>query len=100
MAKRNHYIYIMTNKKDGVLYIGMTNDLRRRMEEHKQGVGSAFVKRYNLHYLVYYEVFTDPENAIKREKQLKAGSRKKKVALVEERNPEWNDLYGEFTQFT
>ncbi len=90
----------MTNKKDGVLYIGMTNDLRRRVEEHKQGIGSAFVKKYNLHYLVYYEVFTDPENAIRREKQLKAGSRKKKVVLVEERNPEWNDLYAELPQFT
>lgn len=100
MAKRNHYVYILSNKPNGVLYIGVTNDLRRRIEEHKHGNGSTFTKKYNLHTLVYYEVFTDPQNAIMREKQLKAGSRKKKVDLIKDQNATWRDLYGDLTQFT
>jgi len=78
-----------------VLYIGVTNDLKRRVYEHKNGQGSKFTKKYNVHKLVYYEVFDDPENAIWREKQIKAGSRKKKEALINDFNPNWKDLYDE-----
>ena len=88
----NYYIYIITNNFNTVLYIGVTNDLQRRITEHKMGQGSRFTRKYKLYKLVYYELFTDPENAIKREKQLKAGSRQKKIELIEKFNPEWKDL--------
>ena len=86
------YVYIITNKKDGVLYIGVTNDLVRRMYEHKQKLKQGFSSRYNLTRLVYYEAFGDPYNAIVREKQLKGWLRTRKVALIERENREWNDL--------
>ena len=85
----------MTNRKDGVLYIGVTNNLKHRAEEHKSGSGSKFTCKYKLDRLVYYEIFTDPENAIRREKQLKGGSRKKKIELLEKNNPKWKDIYFE-----
>ena len=91
----HYYIYILTNRWNKVLYIGVTNDLKRRVYEHKNGQGSKFTKKYNVHKLVYYEVFDDPENAIWREKQIKAGSRKKKEALINDFNPNWKDLYDE-----
>jgi putative endonuclease len=77
------YIYIMTNKPNGTLYIGVTNDLVRRVYEHKNSLVDGFTKRYKLKSLVYYEVFDFIENAIEREKQLKAGSRTKKIFLIE-----------------
>ena len=88
-----YYIYILTNKKDGALYVGMTNNLKKRIEEHKAGNGSIFTSRYNIDKLLYFEIFTDPEHAIKREKQLKAGSRKNKIDLFEQKNPNWSDIY-------
>ena len=91
----DYYVYIMTNRKDGVLYIGVTNNLKHRAEEHKSGSGSKFTCKYKLDRLVYYEIFTDPENAIRREKQLKGGSRKKKIELLEKNNPKWKDIYFE-----
>jgi len=85
----------MTNRKNTVLYIGVTNDLIRRVYEHKEKQVGGFTKKYNITKLVYYEVFEDIENAISREKQLKAGSRQKKIDLIDRMNRGWRDLYGE-----
>jgi putative endonuclease len=92
---RQYYVYIMTNKHNTVLYTGVTNDLARRAHEHRSGRVGGFTSRYNVHKLVYYEVTDSAEAAIAREKQIKAGSRRKKVELVEGMNPEWLDLYDE-----
>ncbi len=89
---KNYYIYILASKKDGVLYVGMTNNLYRRIIEHKEGRGSKFTKKYDIKQFVYFETYIDPTNAIKREKQIKAGSRKKKIELIEKRNPDWDDI--------
>jgi len=85
----------MTNRTNTVLYIGVTNDLKRRVYEHKEKMANGFTKKYNITKLIYYEVFEDIENAILREKQLKAGSREKKIQLVNSMNKEWCDLYEE-----
>ena len=90
---RQYYVYIMTNKRNTVLYIGITNDLKRRVYEHKEKLVHGFTKKYNITKLVYCEVFADPENAILREKQIKAGSRQKKIDLINSINREWLDLY-------
>ncbi len=90
---KNAYVYILTNRNRSVLYIGVTNDLRRRIYEHKNGCGSSFTKKYNLDRLVYYEYLDRLDTAIAREKQIKAGSREKKIELVEMNNPDWLDLY-------
>jgi len=82
----------MTNKNNTVLYVGVTSNLRRRTYQHKTGYYDGFTKRYNCHKLVYCEKFTDIRQAIKREKQLKAGNRKKKTQLIESINPDWKDL--------
>jgi len=95
MNKKYYYIYIMTNKSNTVLYTGITNDLKRRVYEHKNKIVEGFTKRYNIDKLVYYEVFEDPHNAITREKQIKSGSREKKVELINSFNKEWKDLYNE-----
>jgi len=92
---RQYYIYIMTNKTNAVLYTGVTSDLKRRVYEHKEKLVDGFTKRYNITKLVYHEVFEDIENAILREKQIKGGSRQKKIELVNSMNKEWQDLYGE-----
>jgi putative endonuclease len=83
----------MTNKTNTVVYTGVTNNLQRRVYQHRTKVFDGFTKRYNVTKLVYYEVFDDAVNAISREKQIKAGSRRKKIALVEGMNPGWEDLY-------
>ena len=83
----------MTNKNNTVLYTGITNDLKRRVYEHKEKLVDGFTKKYNVTKLVYYEVFEDPENAILREKQIKAGSRQKKLDLINSINRELMDLY-------
>ena len=93
MNKKQYYVYIICNYNNTTLYIGITNDLERRIWEHKNKVVDGFSKKYNLNKLVYYEVFDDPENAITREKQLKSGSRDKKIELIKSNNPEWIDLY-------
>jgi putative endonuclease len=90
---RQYYVYIMTNKHNNVLYTGITNDLKRRVYEHKEKLTGGFTKKYNVTKLVYYEVFGDPENAILREKQIKAGSREKKIDLICSMNEEWLSLY-------
>ncbi|MBU2542932.1 GIY-YIG nuclease family protein [Patescibacteria group bacterium] len=87
----------MSNKEYGTLYIGITNNLIRRIWEHKQKTKPlSFTSKYNLQDLVYFETCTDPENAIRREKQLKAGSRQKKIDLIEKNNPDWEDLSERF----
>ena len=83
----------MTNKNNRVLYTGITNDLKRRVYEHREKLVSGFTGKYNVTKLVYYEILEDPENAILREKQIKAGSRQKKIDLIKSFNQEWNDLY-------
>lgn len=95
---KQYFVYIMTNAYNTVLYTGVTNSLARRVYEHKNGLGSAFVKRYNVHKLVYYEIGDDSRATIAREKQIKGGSRKKKIDLINSLNPEWKDLYEEISK--
>ena len=88
-----YYVYILTNKTHSVLYTGITNDLVKRVAEHKQKIdANSFTARYNVNQLVFYETTTDVTAAIAREKQIKAGSRAKKIALIVEKNPNWFDL--------
>jgi putative endonuclease len=91
--EKQYYVYIMTNKRNTVLYTGVTNDLRKRVYEHKAKLISSFTKKYNVNKLVYYEVFNNIYNAIVREKQIKAGSRQKKIDLINSMNSKWQDLY-------
>ena len=83
---------MLANRKDGTLYTGITNSLQRRVWQHRQQGSPSFTSRYRIHRLVYFEEFHDVANAIAREKQIKAGSRQKKIDLIENENPEWNDL--------
>jgi putative endonuclease len=92
MNDRQYYVYMLTNRTNRVLYIGMTNDLERRMFEHKNKLVEGFTKRYNLTKLVYYEATNDADSAIKREKQLKNWHREWKINLITESNPAWKDL--------
>jgi len=96
MNLRKHaYVYIMTNRRNTVLYTGVTTDLTKRVYEHRAKLVEGFTKRYNIAKIVYYEVFDDVENAILREKQIKAGSRQKKIDLINSMNEKWKDLYGD-----
>ncbi|MCC5669117.1 GIY-YIG nuclease family protein [Nostoc sp. CHAB 5784] len=90
---QQYYLYIMTNNYNSVLYTGVTNNLQRRVYEHKEKMIEGFTKKYNITKLVYYEIFEDAYTAISREKQIKAGSRRKKIDLVNRINQEWRDLY-------
>lgn len=94
MVKQQYFIYILSSIS-GVLYIGMTNDLRRRVNEHKQGRIEGFTQKYHVKKLVYYEMTHDVRTAIEREKQLKTWRREKKIALIASMNPSWKDLYPE-----
>jgi putative endonuclease len=96
MSDRQHCVYIMTNAHNTVLYTGVTNELQRRVLEHRTGKGSGFTKKYNVKKLDYVESGDDINSAIAREKQIKAGSRRKKVELIESVNPEWKDLFEEY----
>ena len=87
------YVYIMTNRRDGTLYTGVTGDLVRRVWQHRTHSVPGFTDRYNLTRLVHFDCFDDPLNAIQREKNLKKWKRAWKVALIEARNPEWRDLW-------
>ena len=87
-----YYVYLLTNWNNKVLYTGVTNDLARRLYEHKNGLAEGFAKKYHVHKLVYFEATTDVRAAIAREKQIKGWTRKKKDALVQSGNPEWEDL--------
>ena len=95
MTERTYYVYIMTNKHHTVLYTGVTSDLAKRVWEHKEKLVEGFTKRYNITKLVYYEAGSDALGAIAREKQIKAGSRKKKVDLISNLNSQWRDLSDE-----
>lgn len=90
---KSYYIYIVTNYNNSVLYVGVTSNLVKRIYEHKEKLVEGFTKKYNVNKLVYYEVFDDVNYAIAREKQLKAGSRKRKINLIKKFNDEWKDLY-------
>ena len=92
---KRYCVYIMTNTHNTVLYTGVTNNLARRVYEHRNGLGGIFTKKYNVCKLVYYEVGEDVNAVIAREKQIKGGSRKKKVDLINSANPAWKDLYEE-----
>ena len=87
-----YYVYLLASSQNGMVYIGVTNSITRRLEEHQTGLTEGFTRRYGIRKLVYYETFLDVDNAIAREKQLKRWSRKKKNALVESVNPLWEDL--------
>jgi len=89
------YIYILFSQRNGTLYVGVTSNLVKRVYEHKSKLADGFTKRYNVDKLGYYEIFPTIEGAITREKQIKGGSRKKKIDLIEGMNPNWNDLYHE-----
>ena len=92
MFQNTYYVYILTNKYNNVMYVGITNDLRRRLYEHQQELTDGFTKRYHVHKLVYYESTGDPASAIAREKEIKGWTRKRKNALVESQNPNWEEL--------
>jgi putative endonuclease len=93
MEARHYYVYILASRIGGTLYIGVTNDLIRRVFEHKSKLVEGFTKKYDVVTLVYFEQFDDPENAIKREKRLKKWNRAWKIRLIEEHNPNWEGLY-------
>ena len=95
MQYKQSYVYILANKHNTVLYTGVTRDLKRRIYEHKQKFVKSFTSKYNVDKLVYYEVFDDIYNAITGEKQIKAGSRQKKIDLINSMDESWKDLYDE-----
>lgn len=88
-----YYVYILASRRNGTLYIGVTNDLPRRAHAHREGRGSIFTRKYGVTQLVYYEAFEDIRDAIAREKELKKWRRKWKLDLIESINPHWDDLY-------
>jgi putative endonuclease len=97
MLRRPYAVYVLTNHRHTTLYIGVTRDLVRRLHQHRAGTGSTFVRRYHLDQLVHVEFYDEARWAIEREKQLKAGNRARKVALIERGNPEWRDLSEPYT---
>ncbi len=94
---KQSYVYIMANKRNGTIYIGVTSDLVGRVAQHKQNLVKSFSKKYQIHLLVYYETSEDIQSAIAREKQLKNWNRLWKLKLIESVNPEWEDLYDKIT---
>ncbi|MFH1678108.1 MAG: GIY-YIG nuclease family protein [Candidatus Omnitrophota bacterium] len=95
MSNKAGYVYILTNKINTVIYTGVTSNLQKRIYEHKEKMVEGFTKKYNVNKLVYHEVFDNIEDAILREKQIKAGSRKKKIDLINSFNPSFKDLHYE-----
>ena len=93
---KRYFVYILASQRNGTLYIGVTNDITRRVYEHKNDLVEGFTKKYAVHLLVYFEEFQNVDVAITREKQLKKWKRAWKLRLIESANPEWNDLYREF----
>ncbi len=94
----DYFVYILTNKPRGTLYVGVTNDLIRRVFEHREGTVPGFTKRYGLKQLVYFEKYDDPNIAIQREKNIKHWSRGWKLDLIAGANPQWRDLYADITR--
>jgi len=97
-SERSYWVYILASRIGGTLYIGVTNDLVRRVYEHKMGLADSFTKKYVIHRLVYFEQYNDIEAAILREKRLKKWNRSWKIQLIEELNPNWDDLYPQIAQ--
>ncbi len=95
--QNEYYVYILANKRNGTLYVGVTNDLIRRVYEHKNDLIEGFTKKYQIHTLVYFKNTGNIESAINREKQLKRWQRQWKISLIEQQNPQWNDLYSNLT---
>ena len=95
MSEKKFYIYILASKKGGFLYIGITSNLSKRIWEHKNEITKGHTSKYSIKRLVYYEVYDDFDNAVKREKTLKKWRRQWKIDLIEKNNPEWNELYRE-----
>jgi putative endonuclease len=95
---QNYYVYILASKRNGTLYIGVTQDLLKRVYLHKKELLDGFTKKYNVKKLVYYEVYQDIKDAILREKRLKKWKREWKIKLIEEKNPNWEDLYYKLTK--
>jgi putative endonuclease len=95
MSNAQYYVYILANKRNGTLYIGVTSDLVKRVYDHKNNVVEGFTKKYHVHKLVYYEITEDINGAIIREKRIKKWKRAWKIELIEKNNPEWKDLYFE-----
>ena len=91
--KKTYYTYILASKRNGTLYVGMTSNLKRRAYEHKNDIIEGFTKKYKVHLLVYYKTFSNPRDAIKREKQIKEWKREWKMELIEKENPSWRELY-------
>ncbi|MGA2669667.1 MAG: GIY-YIG nuclease family protein [Ignavibacteria bacterium] len=92
---KNYYVYILASRKNGVLYIGVTNNLLKRVNQHRNNIVKGFSRSYNVHKLVYYEQTSDVRSALFREKQMKKWNRAWKIELIEKQNPEWKDLYFE-----
>jgi putative endonuclease len=97
-AGSNYWVYILASRLGGTLYIGVTNDLVRRVYEHREGLAEGFTKKHGVHRLVHFEQFDDVENAIRREKRLKSWNRAWKIRLIEEKNKNWIDLYYQIAQ--
>ncbi|MBI2234986.1 MAG: GIY-YIG nuclease family protein [Micavibrio aeruginosavorus] len=95
--KEGFYVYILSSRRNGTLYVGVTSDLIKRVWQHKDGEIEGFTKKYNVKTLVYYEVHGNAESAITREKQIKEWKRKWKLQLIEKDNPDWSDLYDQIT---
>ncbi|MBL7107439.1 MAG: GIY-YIG nuclease family protein [Phycisphaerae bacterium] len=90
---KNYYVYILASKKNGTIYIGITNNLAKRIYQHKTNLVEGFTKKYQVHNLVYFEYFVNVSSAINREKQLKKWNRQWKINLIEKENPQWHDLF-------
>jgi putative endonuclease len=98
VSERQYFVYVLASRRHGTLYIGVSNDLLRRVGEHREGVVEGFTMKYGVKHLVYFESFADVGEAILREKRLKKWRRDWKIALIEESNPEWVDLYPGLTR--
>ncbi|MDQ7779792.1 MAG: GIY-YIG nuclease family protein [Planctomycetota bacterium] len=95
---KTYYVYMLASKKNGTLYVGVTNDLIKRVYQHRNNLIAGFTSKYSVHRLVYHEQYAGIRFAIAREKQLKTWNRRWKLELIEKMNPEWNDLYEEMTK--
>jgi putative endonuclease len=95
MSEKHSYIYILANKRNGTIYVGVTAELKKRVYQHKEKLVEGFTKKYNIDKLMYFEQFNNIASAIEREKQIKSWSRKNKILLIEKNNPMWQDLYNE-----
>ena len=95
---KTYYVYILCSRRNGTLYTGVTSDIIKRIYEHKNNIVEGFTKRHGVHSLVWYEIHHMPESAIQREKQIKKWERRWKLRLIEEKNPEWMDLYNDLLE--